>query len=112
MTLLLALLLDAALGEPRLLWDRLPHPAVLMGRAVAALDRRLNEGDGRRPKGVLAVALLVGGAGALGWPLFLRPIPLAPSEPPTAPERPIPHHCVPRGCPLMIVPALRNPVTP
>ena len=67
MTLLLALLLDAALGEPRLLWDRLPHPAVLMGRAVAALDRRLNEGAARRLKGVLAVALLVLGAAALGW---------------------------------------------
>ena len=29
-----ALLLDAALGEPKWLWSRAPHPAVLMGRAV------------------------------------------------------------------------------
>ena len=34
--LALAMLLDAALGEPRWLWDRLPHPAILMGRAVGA----------------------------------------------------------------------------
>ena len=40
--LILALLLDAALGEPKWLWDRLPHPAVLMGRAVGFLDRHLN----------------------------------------------------------------------
>lgn len=67
MILTLALLLDAALGEPKWLWDRLPHPAVLMGRAVAALDRRWNHGAARRLKGVLAQAVLVLGAGGLGW---------------------------------------------
>ncbi len=61
-----ALLLDAALGEPRWLWDRLPHPAVLMGRAVGWLDLRLNEGGDRRAKGVLAVLVLVVGAAAIG----------------------------------------------
>lgn len=64
MTLVLALLLDALLGEPRAFWDRLPHPAVLMGRAVDWADRRLN--DGTRWRGVLALLLLVGGAGLLG----------------------------------------------
>ena len=48
--LLLALLLDAALGEPKWLWDRAPHPAVLMGRAVAYLDRGMNTANG----GILA----------------------------------------------------------
>jgi len=66
MTLILALLLDAALGEPRWLWSRLPHPAVLMGRGVGWLDRRLNAGASRRGKGIAAVALLVVGAIALG----------------------------------------------
>ena len=61
-----ALLLDAALGEPRWLWDRWPHPAVLMGRAVGALDATLNRGRGRRAKGVAAVLILCVGAGALG----------------------------------------------
>jgi adenosylcobinamide-phosphate synthase len=64
--LLPAALLDAALGEPRWAWERVPHPAVLMGRAVAWLDTRLNRGTGRRAKGVLAVAALVAGAGCLG----------------------------------------------
>lgn len=62
-----ALLLDAALGEPKWLWDRLPHPAVLMGRAVGWLDRTLNHGADRRAKGVLAVVALVTGAGLPGW---------------------------------------------
>jgi len=73
MTLLLAMLLDAVFGEPRLLWDRMPHPAVLMGRAVGWLDARLNRGTFRRARGVLALILLVGGAGALGLMLAALP---------------------------------------
>ena len=72
--LTLALLLDAVLGEPRWLWDRLPHPAVLMGRAVGWCDRRLNSGRTRRLRGALALAglaLLACGLGLvlqeLGW---------------------------------------------
>ena len=64
--LALALLLDAALGEPRWLWDRVPHPAVLMGRAVDALDTRLNTGPLRRTNGIIAMALLGFGAVLLG----------------------------------------------
>jgi adenosylcobinamide-phosphate synthase len=64
--LLAALLLDAALGEPRWLWSRLPHPAVLLGRAVAWLDRHLNRGTARRLKGSLGFAGLALAALALG----------------------------------------------
>ena len=66
MILVLAMLLDAALGEPKWLWDRAPHPAVLMGRAVSALEARLNTGANRCLKGTLAQAVLVLGAGLLG----------------------------------------------
>ncbi|MDG1352773.1 MAG: adenosylcobinamide-phosphate synthase CbiB [Sulfitobacter sp.] len=69
--LLLALLLDAALGEPKWLWDRAPHPAVLMGRAVAYLDRGMNTANGGILAGALALALLVGGAYLLGTALSL-----------------------------------------
>lgn len=62
-----ALMLDAALGEPRAVWSRMPHPAVVMGRAVTALETWLNTGTERRARGVLAVAALVAGAGLLGW---------------------------------------------
>lgn len=65
--LLPALLLDAALGEPKWLWDRFPHPAVLMGRAVGLADKLLNHGPARKQKGVFAMAVLGLGAWALGW---------------------------------------------
>ena len=61
-----ALLLDAAFGEPNWLWSRLPHPAVVMGRAVGWLDARLNTGENRKAKGVLALIVLVFGAGLVG----------------------------------------------
>ena len=61
-----AMVLDAALGEPRWLWDRLPHPAVLMGRAVGWADRRFNRGTARRAKGVAVMAGLGLGAVLLG----------------------------------------------
>ena len=76
MTLALAMVLDAILGEPRWLWSRAPHPAVLMGRVIGWADSRFNHGTSRRAKGVcLAAALLAGGLliGALlasvGWPV-------------------------------------------
>ena len=68
-----ALLLDAALGEPKILWDRFPHPAVLMGRAVAAVEARLNVGENRKAKGVLAMTGLGLVALALGWLIHVLP---------------------------------------
>ncbi|MGR3436134.1 MAG: adenosylcobinamide-phosphate synthase CbiB [Shimia sp.] len=73
MTLLAALLVDALLGEPRWLYDRVPHPAILMGRAVAWLDARLNRGRHRRARGIVALLLLLGGAVAVGLTLGVLP---------------------------------------
>lgn len=67
MILACAIILDAALGEPDALWRRVPHPVVLAGRLVAALDARLNRGTGRRLRGAFAVAGLCLVAGVLGW---------------------------------------------
>ena len=64
--LVAALLADAAFGEPRWLWDRAPHPAVLMGRALGWCDRHLNHGRFRRARGVAVMAVLAGMAMALG----------------------------------------------
>ena len=66
MTLILAMLLDAWLGEPRWLWSRLPHPAVLMGRLIGWADARFNHGAARRLKGVAVMVALGLGALALG----------------------------------------------
>ncbi len=67
--LTLALLLDAALGEPKWLWNRLPHPAVLMGRAVSFLDHRFNTDRAPLLAGLLSLALLMAGAYLIGWSL-------------------------------------------
>lgn len=56
--LLLALILDAALGEPRWLWSRAPHPAVLMGNLIGWCDKTFNTGDLRRIKGALVMLSL------------------------------------------------------
>ena len=73
MLLVSALLLDAAFGEPRFLWSRLPHPAVLMGRAVAFAEVRLNTGAQRKAKGIVAMAGLAALAMAVGWVIHLVP---------------------------------------
>jgi adenosylcobinamide-phosphate synthase len=69
--LMLALLLDAALGEPDWLWSRLPHPAVLMGKCVSWLEIRLNTGSARRVKGLVTAACLVAIGLTLGGLLSL-----------------------------------------
>lgn len=66
-----AMILDAAFGEPKWLWDRWPHPAVLMGRAIGWADRRFN--DGTRRAGVLVLLALAVPALALGWMLHALP---------------------------------------
>ncbi|NEY89606.1 adenosylcobinamide-phosphate synthase CbiB [Tabrizicola oligotrophica] len=68
-----ALLLDAALGEPKLIWDRYPHPAVLMGRLVGWCDRRFNNGATLRLKGVAVMAALAMMAVVLGWLIHCLP---------------------------------------
>ena len=68
-----ALLLDAAFGEPKLIWDRWPHPAILMGRAVAWAESRFNAGDDLRLKGSAVMAGLGLGAMFVGWLIHLIP---------------------------------------
>lgn len=64
--LLIALLLDGVFGEPKWLWSRIPHPAVLMGRAVGWMDDKFNTGDKRKQSGTLALITLCVGAGFIG----------------------------------------------
>lgn len=69
MILILAMILDAIIGEPRWLWTRFPHPAVLMGRAVGFLDRKLNPAHGGIMAGIAALLSLMIGAALVGWGL-------------------------------------------
>ena len=73
--LFVALVADAAIGDPELIWRRVPHPVAAIGSAIAFLDRRLNRpslpGSAKRALGVLAVVVLVAAAGAAGYGLEL-----------------------------------------
>ncbi len=63
LVMVLALLLDRIVGDPQLLWARLPHPVVLFGRAISALDALFNRADmmkhKRRRNGAWAIAALL-----------------------------------------------------
>jgi adenosylcobinamide-phosphate synthase len=69
--LLLALLIDALVGDPAWLYRKIPHPVAAIGRLVALLDGWLNDPampeSTRRAMGMLAVALLAGGALVIGY---------------------------------------------
>ncbi|MFQ6018714.1 MAG: adenosylcobinamide-phosphate synthase CbiB [Kiloniellaceae bacterium] len=71
--LLLALAIDAAIGDPEWLYRAVPHPVALVGRLVEAGQRRLNEPAAGRPARMARGLLLVCGigliAGAVGWAL-------------------------------------------
>lgn len=60
----LAMVLDALFGEPDAVWRRVPHPAVVMGKTVAALDSYLNNRS--RRNGIVALAILIVLAGVFG----------------------------------------------
>lgn len=73
MTLFFGMILDAIFGEPKWLWSRYPHPAVLMGRLIGWCDLRFNAGPARQAKGIAVLAGLVIGLGLLGLILDALP---------------------------------------
>ncbi len=74
--LLVALVLDWYLGEPEILWSRLPHPIVVFGKAVSLADKLLNNKDDSDEKqcrnGALAIFILL--LTALIFALFIESI--------------------------------------
>ncbi|MEM9210732.1 MAG: adenosylcobinamide-phosphate synthase CbiB [Pseudomonadota bacterium] len=66
MTLILAMIADAIIGDPKMVWSRIPHPVVLMGRAITFGDECLNTGSNKRAKGALLVLALGAAAVAIG----------------------------------------------
>ena len=69
--LVIALILDAVIGDPNWLWNRAPHPVVVMGKIISWLDQAYNTGPDRKRKGVLALLALIAIAGCTGWILAL-----------------------------------------
>lgn len=74
-TLLLAMVLDLMIGDPRWLYDRLPHPVVLIGRGIDRLERSLNrQSVSRGPRialGASCTLLVVLVCAAIGAALHL-----------------------------------------
>ena len=69
--ILFAMLIEAYVGEARMVFSRLRHPVAIIGGLVEALDRKLNRetrsaGD-RAVRGLGVVLIVGGGAGAVGW---------------------------------------------
>ena len=68
--LVAGLAVDALFGDLPAVFRYVPHPVVLAGRAIAFFDRKLNRETrseaSRRERGIVAVVVLVGGAGLLG----------------------------------------------
>jgi len=71
LAVLVALALDAAIGDPPALWRRLGHPVVWIGRVIDAADQRFNQDDAtsvrRRAAGCALTFALVAGAVAAGF---------------------------------------------
>lgn len=69
--LILALLLDRIIGDPVWLWQRLPHPVVVFGKAISFFDRHFNAEHlpdlARRRNGVMSIVALLFGAAIAGW---------------------------------------------
>ena len=56
LVLLVGWIADLVIGDP----ERLPHPIVWFGKAIAWFERLLNKGRGRRVKGIITALLLIG----------------------------------------------------
>jgi adenosylcobinamide-phosphate synthase len=70
---LLAITLDAILGEPDWLWSRIPHPIQIVGDCIKWFDETLNKSPLQKVKGFVVVAILVITSGILGWAISALP---------------------------------------
>lgn len=73
MTIVLAMILDALCGEPKWLWSRVPHPAIIMGKAVGYIDTKFNNSSRQKLSGAMSFAGLVLAAFLIG--LLITAIP-------------------------------------
>jgi adenosylcobinamide-phosphate synthase len=68
-SLLVALLLDAIVGDPDWIWRRIPHPVAWIGGLISGADKLLNFSGHRTinyVSGLVAILALVGLAGFIG----------------------------------------------
>ena len=70
---LLALIVDALTGDPRWRYQRVPHPVVMIGTPISALERYLNRGTPARRfvSGLLTTLVVAGAAAGAGYAVFV-----------------------------------------
>lgn len=73
--LLIALILDAIMGDPNTLWKKIPHPVVMMGEAIKYFDNNfnLNSGGNLKQVGLIGLGLASLGMLILGFILEMLP---------------------------------------
>ncbi len=65
LAMLLALIIDAAIGWPDAVFNRIGHPVTWLGKLVEKLEKRLNHATNRRLKGTVAALAAIGAASGL-----------------------------------------------
>ena len=64
--LVLAMIADALIGDPKWIWSRLSHPVVMIGAVIAKGDKWLNRARARKMKGLFFLIALIAFAATLG----------------------------------------------
>ena len=75
LVLLIALILDAIIGDPEVLWKKIPHPVVLMGKLIKYFDQEFNLKSGNNRKQTGLIGLLVGSVAFAILGLILEMLP-------------------------------------
>ncbi|MCY4101631.1 MAG: adenosylcobinamide-phosphate synthase CbiB [Rhodobacteraceae bacterium] len=75
LVLLIALILDAIIGDPEDFWKKIPHPVVLMGKLIKYYDQEFNLKSGNNRKQAGLIGLLVGSAAFVILGLILEMLP-------------------------------------
>lgn len=65
LAMLLALVIDAAIGWPDRIFNRIGHPVTWLGKLIETLEKRLNHATNRRLKGTGAALAVIGAASGL-----------------------------------------------
>ncbi len=73
--LLIALILDALIGDPKALWKKIPHPVVMMGEAIKYFDKNYNlkSTNNRKQAGLIGLGIASVGILLLGLLLEMLP---------------------------------------
>jgi adenosylcobinamide-phosphate synthase len=78
--LFFALVLDRIVGDPDKVWQRMPHPVVLFGRAIGLMDKLFNgkrlSAETKRFNGAAGIAVLLAASLFLGFVLHWLLAPL------------------------------------